>query len=329
MTAEAETKTHEQSKAIGCWYLTGATCSGKSKSSICLAKELNAEIISMDSMSVYSGMDIGTAKPSAEMQTEIPHYMIDIRQPNESFSVSQFRQRSFELIDEISSRGKKILFVGGTPLYLKTMLRGLFDGPSANWEFRNSIAKELEELEAGELRKRLEQVDPLSAHKLHPNDTRRTIRALEVFYETGEPISHKQIHFDEGTDPAKCKVFAIGRPRPVLHSRIEERVEQMFRDGFVEEVQNLLNKFGEFGKTAGQAVGYQEIVEHLRNERDLESTIERVKVRTRQFARRQETWFRGLKECRWVFVDDKDSAEIISRKILETSNADAGNENAV
>ncbi len=271
----------------------------------------------MDSMAVYSEMNIGTAKPSDEARSQIPHHMIDIRKPNESFSVSQFREKSLELIQEIESRDKKVLFVGGTPLYLKTLLRGLFDGPSADWEFRNSVSSELEKLDRVELRKRLELVDPLAAHNIHPNDVRRMIRAIEVFATTGQPLSHQQVHFDHGTEPEKCKVFVIGRERSILHTRIETRVDQMFKEGFVDEVKQILDKYGDLGKTAKQAVGYQEIAEFLNDQRDFDSTVERTKVRTRQFARRQETWFRGLKECRWVKVTDQDDSESITTRILE------------
>lgn len=284
--------------ALQCCYLTGATASGKSAVSIELAKLLDAEIISLDSMAIYRGMDIGTAKPGLKFRQTVPHHLIDIVDPNESFSVSQYRETALEVASEIHSRGKRALFVGGTALYLKALLRGLFDGPPANWEFRKQIEAELADCDSAELFKRLRFVDPISSHKLHPNDRRRIIRALEVYYSTGTPISHWQMEFDQATPPEKCNVFTLRHPRPLLHERIERRVGQMFEDGLIEEVKTLLDQWRELGHTAAQAVGYREVIAHLNDEMDFETTFEKVLVRTRRFARHQETWFRGLTECR-------------------------------
>ena len=174
-----ETTKKERETALSCWYLTGATASGKTSVGMEMAKLLNAEIISLDSMAIYRGMDIGTAKPSVEQREQIPHHMLDICDPVDSFSVSQYRDRALELIEQINFRNKQVLFVGGTALYLKALLRGLFDGPPANWEFRKQVEEELAELDNEILHSRLRDVDPVSAHKLHPNDRRRIIRALE------------------------------------------------------------------------------------------------------------------------------------------------------
>ena len=207
---------------------------------MCLAERLNAEIISMDSMAIYRGMDIGTAKPSCELRDQIPHHLIDILDPTDVFSVSDYLVAAEECVNDIRTRGKEPLFVGGTPLYLKAMLRGMFEGPPADEEFRAEVAAEIDRVGIEALHQRLQQVDPLSAEKLHPNDVRRVIRALEVYKATGEPISHMQMQFDEGRPADEAKVFVISWPRTELHERINDRVERMFDAGFVEEVRSLL-----------------------------------------------------------------------------------------
>ncbi len=290
--------------AQNCWYLTGATASGKTAVSIEMARLLGAEIISLDSMVIYRGMDIGTAKPTPEQLEPVPHHLIDICDPVETFSVSMYRDAALGKISEIRERGKEVLFVGGTALYLKALLRGLFDGPSADWEFRKQIKTELSDVDSALLHERLKDVDPVSAHKLHPNDRRRIIRALEVYKLTGEPISHFQMQFDDGLDADKCRVFTLRHPRPVLHSRIENRVAWMFENGLVEEVRMLIDRWNDLGHTAARAVGYREVMDHLAGNMDLDETVEKVRVRTRRFARHQETWFRGLSECRMIDLDE-------------------------
>ena len=304
-------------EAASCWFLTGATASGKTAVAIEMANLLDAEIISLDSMAIYRGMDIGTAKPSPAHQRLIRHHLIDIVDPTDFYSVSQYRSAAHESISNIRSRGKEVLFVGGTALYLKTLLRGLFDGPPADWEFRKQIEDELKDVDDELLFARLKEIDPVSAHKLHPNDRRRIIRALEVYRTTGEPISHQQMEFDEARDPNQCKVFTLRHPRPTLHERIEVRVESMFESGLVSEVRALLDNFGELGQTAAQAVGYREVIAHLSGEMDLDQTVEKVRVRTRRFARHQETWFRGLDECRMIDVEGPMDHRSIAERLLE------------
>lgn len=302
---------------LDCWFLTGATASGKTATSLLLAEALDAEIISLDSMSIYRGMDIGTAKPTTEDQARIPHHLIDLVDPTETFSVSQYRDRAHEKIDELRSRGKSVLFVGGTPLYLKSLLRGIFEGPPADWEFRREIEAEIADHGIGVLHERLKMIDPLSAHKLHPNDQRRMIRALEVYRATGQPISHLQTHFEEAHATEDCRVFALHWERPLLHERIDQRVESMFEQGLTQEVEGILRDYGELSHTAAQAVGYQEVISHLNGDHPLEQSVDTVKQRTRQFARRQETWFRALKECRWVERTLDDQPEALVDEILK------------
>jgi tRNA dimethylallyltransferase len=316
----SEVRKQEIQSALRSWYLTGATASGKTCVGIEMAKRLNAEIISLDSMAIYRGMDVGTAKPTIEQRDGIRHHLLDIVDPVENFSVSQYRDLALQTMEEIRGRGKEVLVVGGTALYLKALLRGLFDGPPADWEFRQQIEQELVNVDSEMLHQRLANVDPVAAHKLHPNDRRRIIRALEVFKSTGTPISHWQMEFDNGRSEDECRVFSIRHARPELHFRIEQRVEQMFKSGLVEEVRQLLEKWHELGQTAAQAVGYEEVIAHLHGEMDLPQTFSRVLVRTRKFARHQETWFRGLSECRMVDLPAEFDAAETADRLIEIGN---------
>lgn len=303
--------------ATDVWYLTGATASGKTRVGVELARLLNAEILSLDSMAVFQGMDIGTAKPSAADREHVPHHLLDLVDPGDEFSLAQYLTAAHAKIVEVRGRGREVLFVGGTPLYLKALLRGLCQGPPPDWEFRQRIEDEIRETGLDALHRRLELVDPLAAAKLHPNDKRRIIRALEVLHQTGVPLSHSQTQFDERPAQPARRVFVLNWPRAALHERIERRVEQMFADGLVAEVERLLATHASLGRTALQAVGYREVIEHLRGERDLAATIELVKARTRQFARRQETWFRGLSECRPIPMHDGDSPLDVASRIVQ------------
>jgi tRNA dimethylallyltransferase len=286
------------------WYLTGPTAAGKTAVGVALARRIGAEIISLDSMAIYRGMDIGTAKPSEEELQAVPHHLIDILEPSEEFSVADFLEASEKAAAEIQARGKQVLFVGGTALYLKALLRGLFSGPSADWKLRAEL-EELARVSGVEaLHAKLQAADPIAAMKLHKNDVRRIIRALEVHGATGQPISALQEQFSNSRLANECRVFVLDWPREVLEERIRARVDQMFAAGLVEEVVRLQIQSPDFSRTAAQAVGYREVIEHLRGERDLPATVELVKLRTRQFAKRQLTWFRSLSECRWISAQE-------------------------
>ncbi len=335
--------------ALNCWYLTGPTAAGKTRVGVELALRIGAEIISLDSMALYRHMDIGTAKPSADDRRRVPHHLLDLVPPTEEFSLSEYIDAAHAAIADIRGRGRQVLFVGGTPLYLKSLLRGVYQGPPADWEFRRQIDEELTSLPVEALHQRLEVIDPLLAAKLHPNDKRRIVRGLEVFRLTGQRLSHLQTQFDEERPASQAKVFVLSCPREALHGRTDARVEQMFSMGLVEEVHGLLAKYGRLSRTAMQAVGYREAIEfvHSRDQwsrepedrgqetgdSDVEcmsppwrtkcttpdaalaACIERVKARTRQFARRQETWFRSLSECRFVEMSDEHSPEQIAAMI--------------
>lgn len=299
-----------------CWFLTGPTASGKSRLGVELAIQLEAEIISFDSMAIYRGMDIGTAKPTVEERRGVPHHLIDILDPADEYSLSPFLSDANRIADEVLAGGKRVLFVGGTPLYLKGLLRGIFQGPPADWDFRKRWEEAANKHGAAWLRERLAAVDPVSAARLHENDWRRMIRALEVHAKTGQAISDLQRQFETPIASSACQVFMLDWPREQLLERIDARVEAMFASGLVEETRRLLSRPAPFSRTARQALGYREVIQHLEGKIDLATTIALVKTRTRQFAKRQMTWFRSLAECRRIEMSADRTAGQVMAQIL-------------
>ncbi len=306
---------------LDCWFLTGATASGKTQVGLRLAEKINAEIIALDSMSLYRVMDIGTAKPTPEEQSVVPHHLIDVLDPNESSSISHYLEMAEAAVKDIHGRGKQALFVGGTPLYLKALLRGLSQGPAPDPELRKALEEEAAKVGGAAMHDRLKMVDPLAAARIHENDTRRMIRALEVHQATGQPMSHYQFEFEDHAKPEDCKAFWLSWERPVLHQRINDRVDAMFDAGLVEEVQRLLDGFSPLSTTALQAVGYQEVIDYLAGNQELESAKDRVKARTRQFAKRQCTWFRSLPECREISLSGSFDADAAAQQIYQMGTA--------
>ena len=307
-----------------CWFLTGPTASGKTAVGMELAPRLDAEIISLDSMALYRGMDIGTAKPTAAEPAAVPHHLIDVIEPHQQYSLAQYVEAAEEAVREITSRGRVPLFVGGTPLYLKALLRGIFRGPPADWPLRRRLQAMAQNEGEESLHARLAAVDPRTARRLHPRDTRRVIRALEVFEKTGRGITELQQQFDRARPAGECRVFVLDWPRPQLGQRIDRRVEAMFAAGLVDEVRRLSASPTPPGRTASQAVGYREVIEHLRGVRDLSETVELVKLRTRQFAKRQMTWFRSLSECRFVEMSDARGVAEVTGEITAAGDALSG-----
>jgi tRNA dimethylallyltransferase len=280
--------------------LTGPTASGKSALALELAPRLNAEIISADSMTLYRGIDIGTAKPSAADRARVPHHLIDVLDPWESANVAWWLDRAAEHVRGIEARGRTALFVGGTPFYLKALLCGLFPAPPSDEGLRRELEAEGETKGKGALHARLAGVDPESARRLHPNDLRRVARALEVWHLTGRPLSAWQRQNWWGGDGPRFRAgscLAIDVPRAELYARIDRRVEGMFAAGWVDEVRRLRELPRQLSRQASQALGYREIGEHLSGRRSLPKTVALVQLRTRQFAKRQLTWFRALPGC--------------------------------
>jgi tRNA dimethylallyltransferase len=287
--------------------LTGPTGSGKTALGIELAERLGAEIISMDSMALYRRMDIGTAKPNDEERRRIPHHLVDVLEPWESSSVAWWLDQADVCCQEIERRAKRVLLVGGTPLYLKALLLGLFEGPPGDADLRRQLTDEAEKAGSKALHQRLASIDPSTAARLHPNDVRRVVRALEIWKLTGQPISSWQTQWaqspaqenhQESLVPAQPRVLWLDLPRAELYTRIDERVRHMFGAGLVEEVRALRELPHPLSREAAQALGYKEVFAHLDGKATLEDTIARVQARSRQFAKRQLTWFRHLPECR-------------------------------
>ncbi len=298
-------------------YLTGPTASGKTAVGVELARRLDAEILALDSATLYRGMDIGTAKPTLEERGGIPHHLIDVLDPWETASVSDYRDRAHRAIADVESRGKQVLFVGGTPLYLKVLLRGLFSGPPAEPSLRQSLEREADSLGEAALHARLSSLDPATAARLDHRDRRRVIRALEVIEQTGTPLSALQLEHVQPA-PDSVPVFALDPPRETVRQRINRRVVRFFEAGFVEEVRALSSDTRPLSETAAAAIGYREILAMLAGAADLAQTIDRVQARTRQFAKRQSTWFRGLDEVQSISVRPDESIESIAQRLAES-----------
>jgi tRNA dimethylallyltransferase len=279
--------------------LTGPTGSGKSALALGLAEQFGAEIVAMDSMTLYRGLDVGTAKPSAQDRQRVPHHLLDVRNPWESASVAWWLEQAARSVQEIESRGRRALFVGGTPLYLKALLHGLFDGPPADPAIRARLEAEGAVIGGAVLHDRLRSVDAPSAERLHPNDIRRVIRALEVWELTGQPLSAWQTQWTRepvGSESARC--LWLDLPRETLYRRIDERVERMIRDGWVDEARQLLQLPHRPSRESGRALGYDEMFAVVEGRLSLEEATRQIQMRTRNFARRQLTWFRNLEGCR-------------------------------
>lgn len=277
--------------------LTGPTGSGKSALAMDLAERIGGEIVAMDSMTHYRGMDIGTAKPSPEDQSRVRHHLLDLLDPWESANVAWWLDRAAAACADIRGRGKRPLFVGGTPFYLKALLCGLFESPPADPGLRQALEAEAERVGRDALHARLRQVDPVTAARLHPNDVRRVVRALEVWELTGQPISAHQTW--DASEEARLPCVYLDWPRAELYSRIDERVAAMIRAGWLEEVRRLRELPRPFSKEAAQAIGYRELMAHLAGTGPpLDETVPLIQTATRQFAKRQLTWFRGLPGCR-------------------------------
>lgn len=283
-----------------CWVLTGPTASGKTGLSIRLAKAHGCEIICMDSMQIYRGMDIGTAKPTPAEMDGVPHHMLDVASPEESFSVARYQEMAEEIAAGIIARGKRPLFVGGTGLYLRALRHPMAMGVVAG---DDAIRAELEAKAAQEggreeLHRQLAEVDPTTAERLHVNDVRRVVRALEVWRLTGKPFSQQPSV--EGEPPFRYRVATLTMDRALLYQRIEQRVDQMLRDGLVEEIRGLLAAGVSADAQAMKAIGYKEIVPFIRGECTLEEAVYELKKGTRHYAKRQLTWMRREEDVKWV-----------------------------
>lgn len=276
--------------------IVGPTAGGKTALAIALAQRIGevtgrvGEVVSADSMQVFRGMDIGTAKPTMRERGEIPHHLIDIVEPTESFSVDRWLGLAEPLIESLRRAGVTPVVVGGTHLYAKALLEGMFEGPEPNQALRAEITA----MDPDARRRLLEEVDPVSAGRLHPNDHRRTIRALEVYRATGQPISALQQQWDRNRARSDALLVGLEWESGAINRRINARVRQMVEQGLVEEVRGLWQA-GRLGVQAAQALGYKQIVAHFEGRCSLEDAIEATKIETRRFAKNQRTWLRRLR----------------------------------
>jgi tRNA dimethylallyltransferase len=299
--------------------ILGVTASGKGRLAFDLAESLDAEIISIDSMKVYRRMDVGTAKPPDEARRRIKHHLIDIVEPSDSFSVSAFLDAAEVAIEQIRSRGKTVIGVGGTALYIKALLYGLFEGPGTDEAIRSRLKEQAEAEGLTRLHNRLHQIDPQAAERIHPNDGKRIIRALEVFQITGKPISSFQRQWTEdaggqasGEERAskhKWTIIGLRREREQENMRINARVKKMVAAGLVDEVRALLSEDKPPGKQARCAIGYAEIIKHLAGRIDLAEAVELIKKNTRRLAKGQRTWFKTFKDVNWLDIEDEEPPE--------------------
>ncbi|MFM7109009.1 MAG: tRNA (adenosine(37)-N6)-dimethylallyltransferase MiaA [Planctomycetaceae bacterium] len=281
-----------------CWFLSGPTASGKTARALDLARDLGAEIVSVDSMAVYRGLDVGTAKPTADERRAVPHHVIDVAGPSERYSVARWLDDAAAAVADCRARGRRILFVGGTPLYLRALRDGLAPLPPADPALRATLAEEARRYGSAALHARLATIDPASATRIHENDTKRIIRALEVAETTGRPLSAA---FAPVPHPVfETQFLVLDVPRDELHERIDRRVERMFSCGIVEETAAALAAPGGIGPTARQAAGYAEAIDLLAGTIDRPEAIRRTQVRTRQLAKRQLTWLRSFPGARWI-----------------------------
>lgn len=288
-------------------FLVGPTAVGKTEVSLHLARLINAEIISCDSMQVYKGMDIGTQKSTPSQRKKVPHHIVDAVSPGRNFSVAEFRKKALCYIEKIHRERKTPLLVGGTGLYMKALIDGLFPSPPADRRLRKELMRTEELNGKGSLYKKLFKVDPKTAKMLHPNDTRRIVRALEVFIKTNTPMSELKKKTKGLAGRYDIKIFCLNRNRQNLYGMIESRVEKMFRSGFVRECRELRKK--RLSMTARQALGYKEVFDYLDSKVSLSEAKDLIKKNTRNFAKRQLSWFRNDKRVIWIDVDGKSSKE--------------------
>jgi tRNA dimethylallyltransferase len=311
-----------------CWFLAGPTACGKTAASLFLAKRLGAEIVALDSMTLYREMDIGTAKPSAEERSKVPHHLIDILDPHDEFSLAEYLRVAESVCQDILSRNRIPLFVGGTGLYLRGLLRGVFEGPPADWNLRDRLAELAKRDGPQSLWDQLHRVDPQTAARLHVNDQRRIVRALEVYELTNQPLSLLQNQRARPQAERPRNVYWISPPRDWLHQRIDERVQKMFADELIAEVKRLMLRPGGLSHTSRQALGYKEIIDWLESKisvgtekkgNGIDVVLRLIQTRTRQFAKRQHTWFRNLEECRAIEISGNESPNEISHAIAAMS----------
>ena len=297
--------------------ILGVTASGKGKLAFELAKRIGAEIISIDSMKVYKRMDIGTAKPPEDARKAVKYHLIDIVEPSETFSVGKYLDLAYDAIEQVKSRSKHIIAVGGTALYIKALLYGLFEGPAAQDHIRKELCERQKTDGLDVLYAELQRADPTAAERIHPNDARRIIRALEVYKSTGKGISQFQQQFNSQQPKHNWTIIGLRREKAEESSRMNKRVKKMIETGLVDEVKSLLAEDKPLSRQAGCAIGYAEIIDYLNGQTNLEDAVELIKKNTRRFAKSQRTWFKTFKNVNWLDIEPAEPFE----KILTRTEA--------
>ena len=278
------------------YAIIGPTASGKSDLAMALARQTGGEILSVDSMQVYRGMDVGTAKPTAAERREVRHHLIDVVDPTEPFTAARFVELADAVIADVRSRNVPLIAVGGTPLYFKVLFQGMFDGPGADEAVRAKLRAQPND----DLHRRLVAADPAAAKRIHVNDTKRLVRALEVLELTGKPISSLQTEWESPTARHEARWIGLSWDREALNRRINARVKAMLAAGWVDEVRALLARHGTLSKTASEATGYAELIAHVQGKLSLDDAAEQIKIATRQLARRQMKWFKRFPNVQWL-----------------------------
>ena len=295
--------------------LTGPTAVGKTDLSIKLSKELNAEIISADSMQIYKYMDVGSAKVTKEEMDGVCHYLIDEVTPDYSFSVSEFQERANNYIKEITDKGKNVLVTGGTGLYLNSLIYNMdFAKSDANEELREQLRLELEENGIDYMHNKLRELDSDAADRIHKNNTKRVIRALEVAL-SGKKMNDfsNDLKINEKYKPI---IIVLNREREHLYKRIDKRVDIMMENGLIDEVKNLLNMGYTKDMISMQGIGYKELIKYLEGEYELDEAIEIIKRDSRRYAKRQLTWFRRYDDAKWFNLDEYNDSEILKQDVI-------------
>lgn len=282
------------------YVIGGPTASGKSKLAVELAKKVNGEIISADSMQIYKEMNIGTAKVNKEEMQGVQHYLVDFVSPDERYSVSNFKKDAEKAIEEILEKGKTPIVVGGTGLYIDSLIYGIeFQNEEVDLEYREKLNKIADEKGLESLYKKAQEIDPEAMKKISINDRKRIIRVLEIYHKTGKTKTEQELQSRKNEVKYEYKVFAITMDREKLYERIEKRIDFMIEQGLIEEIKQILEKYHTF-PTAMQGLGYKEVVEYLEGSCTKEEMIEKIKKETRHYAKRQLTWFRKNKETIWL-----------------------------
>lgn len=297
--------------------ICGPTASGKTSLSIELAKKINGEIVSADSMQIYEDMDIGTAKPTKEEMDGIKHYLIGNVSPTIRYSVASYKKDAINAINEIIEKGKTPIVVGGTGLYVDSLISGIeYDDIEIDLNYRDELEKQVEKCGLESLYEKACKIDPQAMEKISKNDKKRIFRVLEIFNATGKTKTMQEIESREKDNPYDFKVFAINMDREKLYERINKRVDIMIENGLVDEVKNLINKYDEL-PTAIQGLGYKEVVLYLNNEMSYDEMIEKIKQETRRYAKRQLTWFRRYKDIIWLdgLEDKQNNIDIILKGV--------------